>query len=209
MAEYEYGYTMWNTRDARGAFALALETGVMAAGLAAGSEIFQWRWNPTVASVICVPRLIRVTGGGIAAFTAGYGSFAIRLASGWTADGTGGNAVSLAQTQDQRKRKSGAEPQVVTVQTASGVRIATTAALGAGTKVLDTNSIATTGFGVQATAGVYLGVTDGPLWTQGTPYTYPIALNANEGFSILATIPATGTWTGSVTVEWDEFNAFM
>ena len=206
---YEFGYTMWNTRDARGAFSLALESGIMAAGLTAGSEIFQWRWNPTVANVICVPRLIRCNGGAIAAFTAGYGSFSLKSATAWSADGTGGNAVSFAQTQDQRKRKSGAEPQLPTVQTNTGVRIATTAALGAGTKTFDTNPLVVGSFGVAATAGAYLGTFDSPLWMQTSEFIYPVSFATNEGFSILATVPATGTWTFGIVIEWDEFNTFM
>ena len=191
------------TKDLLGAYSLSVVSGVMAAGLAANSEIFQFRW--TEASKLMVPRRITVSGGGITAFTAGFGKYELILARGWTVDGTGGTAILFTGADTQKKRATFA----ATVAPSNlGVRIASTAALGAGTKTLDTNAFAGQGFGVTATAGASLGGVGADLWLRDTGDEYPIVLAANEGLVVRATVPATGTWTFSVTVEWAEFSSY-
>jgi hypothetical protein len=41
------------------------------------------------------------------------------------------------------------------------------------------------------------------------PGSHPMLLAQNEGFMIRSTVPATGTWAFSVTVEWDEVPKFL
>jgi hypothetical protein len=205
-------YTFWNTHYARGSFSVAAESGVIAAGLAAGSEIFQWRWNPSVtasqgAGIICVLRKVRLAGAGILAFAAGYGSFALRNARAWTVDGTGGTAISFSQVQDQKKQNFARMVQTV-APSGTGIRIASTAALGVGTKTLDTNLFTVQGYGIPASAGATLGGTESLLFNEDNPDIYPATYQTNEGFVIVATVPATGTWTFGITVEWEEFDEY-
>src|SRR5437667_7914666 len=181
-------FTFWNTHYARGSYSLGAESGLMAAGLAAGSEIFQWRWNPSVAGVICVLRKVRIAGASVGAFAAGYGSFAVKNARAWSADGTGGTAVSFSAAQDQVKRFY-APMKASVAPTGTGIRIASTLALGAGTKTFDTNLFAVQPFGVLATAGTGLGGTESLLVIEDNDDMYPPLYQPNEGFSILATGP--------------------
>jgi hypothetical protein len=60
------------------------------------------------------------------------------------------------------------------------------------------------GFGVSATAGETLGNPATPIWQRNTADEYPVLYEQNEGFVIRATVPATGTWTFEVQVEWAE-----
>lgn len=184
----------------RGAYSLSASSGTMAAGLAANSEIFQFRW--TSSSLYALLRSVRLEAGSIAAFAAGVGIFGMRMARSWSADGTGGTAVSFG-TNDQKKRTSFA---TTAAPSALGVRIASTAALGAGTKTLDANDFAGLATGVTATAGVTLLTPGTYLWERNTGDEWPIVLAQNEGFVIRATVPATGTWTFNVDMEWNELD---
>lgn len=107
-------------------------------------------------------------------------------------------------TGDNKKRTSFG----TTLAVGSGVRYSATAALGAGTKVLDGNDCAVHTFGI-ATGLLTstLGQPGIPLWTRDTPDEYPFVFAQNEGFVIRATVPGTGTWTFGVQVEWSELTA--
>lgn len=185
---------------ARGAYSLAAPSGLMAAGLVANSEIFQFRWTDGTRKMLL--RSVRISGGGVAAFAAGEGRFMMRMARSWTADGTGGTAITFA-THDQKRRTDFA---TTLAPSAAGVRICTTAALGAGTKTLDANDVAAISFGLTATAGATLNPAGLPLWERNTHDEYPFLLEQNEGFVIRATVPATGTWTYAVSMDWAEID---
>lgn len=184
----------------RGAYSLAANSGVMAAGLAANSEIFQFRWvNNTLK---CLVRSIMCSGGGIAAFAAGFGKFEAIIRRSYTTDGSGGTAIVFS-TNNTNKRRTDFSYSALSD---TGIRIASTAALTGGTGNLDTNAFAGVGFGVTATAGATLGVVGVPIWQRNTHDEYPLLLEQNEGFVIRATVPATGTWTFEVAVEWAEID---
>lgn len=184
-----------------GSFSLGFLTGTMAAGLAAGAEIFQFRWVHATAK--CIIRSINISAGGIGAWTPGFGAFQLKFARSWTADGSGGSQILFA-TNDSKKRTD--FPTTLLTGT-GGVRISTTAALGAGTKTVDSNSLACHTFGVVNTAGWTLGAIGVPIWQRNTHDEYPIVLETNEGIVITATVPATGTWTAGVQIEWAELLA--
>ena len=96
---------------------------------------------------------------------------------------------------------------------ASGdVRIATTAALGAGTKTLEGASMA-----ALAGAGPLGTSTIGEIFAPGTILfraeagdgQHPLVFAQNEGFSIRSVaVPATGTWTAAIQIDWTEVAAF-
>jgi hypothetical protein len=113
-------------------------SGQMAAGLAAGAEIFQFRWAPGAgarkARILCVQMSAAVDTTG---FTAGAASFDMAVARAWTANGTGGTVVT--PTSNSNKLRTS---QVPSLFSAGGeIRIASTAALTAGTKTVDANPI--------------------------------------------------------------------
>lgn len=181
-------------------------TGILPAALAANSEIFQFRW--TDATRICVVNEIKISAVVSTTFFAAGVPVQIDLvkSTGWSAAGTGGTAISPAALL--KKRTSMGSSLV-----ASGdIRIATTAALGAGTKTLETLSLATL-----AAPGPITASLNGQIIAPGTMLwraevgdaQHPLCLVQNEGFSIRSVaVPATGTWTASICVDWAEVTAY-
>lgn len=181
-----------------GAYSISMTTGVMAAGLAANSEVFQFRW--TDATRLCLIRLVRFDGaGGIAAFAAGAYRFEAMIARSFSAAGTGGTAATITGNNQKRRTSMG-------TTLLGEARCATTAALTAGTKTLDSQGIGAAAGGLTATAGDKM--SPGVLFDAEEGAKYPIILAQNEGVIIRATVPATGTWTGAFTFKWMELTAY-
>lgn len=176
-------------------------TGVLPAALAANSEIFQFRFSDATRLAL-VSRVYITASVSTTAFAAGVPIQVDMVKStGWSAAGTGGTAISPAALL--KKRTSMGSSLI-----ASGdMRIATTAALGAGTKTLETLSIAAlTGQpGTSVTRFLDNVLFDADI----AAGSHPLVLAQNEGFSIRSVaVPATGTWQVSVIVEWAEVSAF-
>lgn len=204
-----------NTRAARvtqrpfdvttlGAYALSTNNGttVMAAGIAAASEIYQFRW--THASNLALLRSIRFSMGSVTAFAAGQLHVEAVWARAFTAVGTGG-ATATITGNNGKKRTSFATTGI------GEIRTATTAALGAGTKTLDTQGFGSISMSAPTTVGPI--ITNQYLWTRDTadeyPHTFSGAGSSPEGFIIRVTLQATGTWYFGVTTEWAEATLTM
>lgn len=172
-------------------FSVGGATGVIAAGLAAASEIFQFRWTSTQTRcrILCAQMSAAV---GATGFAAGAASFDMAIARVWSADGTGGATLTPSRMRSKSQNAS----------LVGTVRIATTAALGAGTKAFDTSAINNL-VGGAGTAGTPI-VYPIPLYVDWASYGVPLVLDTNEGFSIRATVPATGVWTAGIWVAWAE-----
>jgi hypothetical protein len=188
----------------RGAYALGVVSGVMAAGIGANSEILQMRWIDAT-RLMLLRSIILSVGPGTTAFAAGPMEFNATAARSWSADGTGGNAIVFSTANTNKKRTS----FPLSLFSDTGVRSASTAALGAGTKTLDTNRFAcVTSFvsSVATTAASNGQFLTGTLWQRDTSDEYPFVFAQNEGFVIRGTVPATGTWQFSAQVEWCEID---
>ncbi len=191
---------------ALGAYAYGGFTGILPAALAANSEIFQFRWAD--ATRFAVIRKIRFSAVVSTTFFAAGVPVQIDLvkSTGWTVAGTGGTAPTLAATL---KRRTSMGSSLVA---AGDMRIATTAALGAGTKTLEANSL-----GSIVAAGPITASLNGEIVAPGTILwqaevgdgEHPLVLAQNEGFSIRSVaVPGTGTWTAAVNIDWAEVTAY-
>lgn len=180
-------------------------TGILPAALAANSEIFQFRWASANVAVI---RRVKISASVSTTFFAAGVPVQIDLirSSSWTVAGTGG--TSITPGAEMRKRSTMGNSSL----NAGDMRIATTAALGAGTKTLDTYPRATL-----AAAGPITASTNGLIIPPGTVLfeanpangDYPMVLAQNEGFSVRSVaVPATGTWTAAISVEWAELASY-
>jgi hypothetical protein len=185
---------------ALGAYSLSMLSGTMAAGLAANSEIYQFRW--TDATRVCAIRSVIIDGisGSATAFTAGFGKVDMMIARSFTASGSGGTAATI--TGNNAKLRTNMGTTLV-----GDVRCASTAALGAGTKTLDTQAAGQIGLAFGTTASVQY-VTRVPIFGASPGSEMPLLLATNEGFAIRATVPATGTWQFGVTTSWVELTAY-
>lgn len=183
-----------------GAYSKGMVSGTMAAGLAAGSPVFSFRYGGTSIAVI---RSIDVTATDITtAFAVTACHLDLFIARAFTASDTGGSAGTL--TGNNAKLRTSMATTAI-----SDFRIASTATLSAGTRTLDTDPATTFTCQPQAVAGFQL---LSPTTISPSPgdngNKYPISLATNEGVVIQATVPATGTWNFTVTVTWDEYSAF-
>jgi hypothetical protein len=187
-------------------------TGILPAALAANSEIFQFRWSH--ATNLCVIGKIRISAAVSTTFFAAGVPVQIDLikSSGWSAAGTGGTSPTLGATCKTRASMASSS------SVAGDIRIATTAALGAGTKTLEASPMATILAPGPITASL-----NGQIVPPGTIMwepdmgdgEHPLVLGGlgggalSEGFSIRSVaVPATGTWTVSVSIQWAEVPAF-
>lgn len=181
-----------------GAYSICGVTGVMAAGLAANSEVFQLRY--TGPNVLLIEEVKFDGLGSIVAFAAGVISMQLFRAAGWSVDGSGGTALTL--TGDNNKLKT-SMPKSLSADTIA--RASSTAALTAGTKTLNINPLGSLQNGV-ATATGGTGIPEGALF-KPIAGQYPIALVNQEGIVIRATVPITGTWTAGFTIRLIELTA--
>ena len=186
----------------RGQYSLGTQTGLLAAGTT--GEIFQFRWTDS-ARVAAIRRIIiaAVASTPFGAAPATAPLFQARKATAWSAQGTGGFPNNLST--GEVKRRTLMPPSLV----ADGdIRFANTAALGAGTKSLESNSFAMmVGCPVSAATGPVLPPT-ALLDCEPSNLDYPLVLTANEGFVIIVTgNPGTGTMAASMQVEWMELGA--
>jgi hypothetical protein len=206
---------------ALGHYRAVLTTGTIAAGMAANGELVQMRWVD--ATRFCVVQQVTVLEfrNITTAFAAGPYEFNIIRSTAWSADGTGGGAVAVTDPQMQMR-----PPTMGASLFSTGFRLATTAALGAGTKTFDTNKMGACFGNVGSTPAIaeYFIPKGGGVTGTGGPGVdimapdasngeHPLILTSNggstsEGISIRATVPATGTWIASFLVKWCEVTAF-
>lgn len=191
---------------ALGAYAYGGFTGVLPAALAANSEIFQFRWAD--ATRFAVIRKVRISASVSTTFFAAGVPIQIDLvkAGSWSVQGTGGTGLTPAALLKRRSTMASA------ILGAGDMRIATTAALGAGTKTLETLALSSI-----AAAGPITASLNGGIIAPGTILwqaevgdgEMPLVLAQNEGFVIRSVaVPATGTWMASVNIDWTEVTAY-
>jgi hypothetical protein len=187
---------------ANGAYRFGASTGILPAALGANSEIFQFRWASGTALAV-IQRIVISASATTTFFAAGVPvEIDLVKSSGWTVAGTGGTGITPAALLRMRSTFAN------TALAAGDMRIATTAALGPGTKTLETLSLVNHVVGGPITASL-----NGTIIAPGTVFyeaeigdsAYPLVLTQNEGFSIRSVaVPATGTWRLSVNVRWAE-----
>lgn len=189
-----------------GHYRLGVFTGIIPAALTANSELFQFRW--TDATRFAVIQEVIISACVSTTFFAAGVPVQIDMvkATAWTVQGTGGTGVTPAATLKMRTSMGS------TLVASGDMRIATTAALGAGTKTLEANSLA-----ALAAPGPITASLNGQIIAPGTPIyspdvgngEHPLVLVQNEGFVIRGVaVPATGTWEMTVSVRWAEVTAY-
>jgi hypothetical protein len=181
-------------------------SGLIPAALAANSEILQFRWSD--ATRLCIINSIKISAAVSTTFFAAGVPLQISLtkATAWTAVGTGGTRPAVAATLKKRSSMGSS------LLGANDIGVATTAALGAGTKTLEA-----TPMGVVVAAGPITASLNGGIILPGTPLwdsnsadgEHPLLLVQNEGFAIRSiAVPATGTWMFAINIDWAEVTIF-
>jgi hypothetical protein len=183
-------------------FGVSAVSGIMAAGLAANSEILQFRVvDATELRKFRVLSVLFSAATDTTAFTAGAATFDMVPARAWTAAGTGGGTATL--TGNNGKFRTAQNTNIMGVS--GEIRIATTAALGAGTKTLDSQGVAALCGGASA-AGLQIVVPTDFLQEAFQTDGEPLIVSHQEGFVIRASVPATGTWKWAASILWAELS---
>lgn len=188
-----------------GWYSLAAQTGALT-GVSGGSAnpIFAFRYAPG-GNNICLVRRVTIQSNTTTAFTAAQAlDYQMVVARTFTASDTGGTAItpSAAGQVNTGKHKTSFGTSGVT-----DVRIATTAALGTGTRTLDSSAIGqVVGWSSAAGTGILTPMT---LFSHDS-FDHPLVLtNGGEGFEIspITAMGATGVVKVYITVEWVEMVA--
>lgn len=182
-----------------GHFAIATMTGLMAAGIATGAQVFQVRWvDPTGKFFLLKRFFIQCsTATGFAATTVGA-PLELIIGHGASANGTGGGTV--APNSISNRMRQGMNTSAFA--SAGEIRIATTAALGAATgQALEPAAIASCMGADNRT------LVSTPIMTlfDASAGNHPLFLNSGDTLVVRTVSPAaTGTWFMSATMEWVE-----
>jgi hypothetical protein len=186
-----------------GAYAMSLASDVMSAGLAAGAEVFHFRW--TDADYLAIVERVRIWAGGVVGFTAGFCKFDLSVARGWSALGASAGANPTLGSDAAKLRTSFQTTRIES----DAIEISKTVALNAGTKNLDAVAVGSGGGSTRgsSSAGDKLVVPSAELF-RADGRRNPLVLRANEGVVIRATVPASGTWKFGVDIEWAEVTAY-
>lgn len=170
------------------------QSGLLTAVVANGA-VFSFR------NLSANPIIIRRVGVGYlcsTAFTAAQKvDFSLMVVRAFTASDSGGTAIALTGNNTKHRTSLGTPTSV-------DMRIATTAALTAGTKTLDTNTVGIVGAWVPA-AGTIINTAQDNLLSHSAG-DHPIVLAQNEGINIqnLTLMGATGVGTLYVNIEFAE-----
>lgn len=166
-------------------------------GVAAAGAVFSFR--NTGANLLMVRR-VQLDFGVTTAFTTAQAlAYSMFLASGFSASDTGGTAL---YTAGQNKHRSG----MTNITSAPDIRVASTAALGAGTRTLNTAAM---GAVVGAATAVGAAMSPALLFSHDAS-DYPLLIAQNEGFVITNDIAmgSTGVIRLQATVEFAEVLAY-
>lgn len=184
------------SKNSLGSYRMNMESGAIAATLAAASPLFSFRYAGANLAILNFVRVSVVISTAIT--TAVPMSLEAVAARGFTASDTGGTSATLTANNGKDRTSDGT--------TAIGdLRIASTAALGAGTRVLDAQGFA----GVNYGSGTAVGSTALPivdLYNQDSDTKHAVIFANNEGFIIRNPDagPATGAFKLMVSLGWIE-----
>lgn len=191
-----------------GHYQVAVATGAIGAGAGADSELVQFRW--TDVTRLALIQRVWVTGmRATTAFAAGTIDLKLTRATAWSVAGTGGGVVTITDPEAELRTEA-MGPTLV-----QEIRVATTAALGAGTKTLDTGNMGQilshssggVGSATPIIGSIYLPTLE--LFSANVgDGEHPLVLDDNEGFVVRATVPATGVWNLGIGIRWCEVQYF-
>jgi len=178
-----------------GCFQIASKSGIMVAGVSANSPIYSFCW--TSATLNALIRRVRLQAWSLGTgFTAGIAVFDMFVCRSWTVADTGGTTDTL--TTDNGNLRTAMPATAL-----SELRHSATATLTAGTRTKDIQPVDTISYGVTTAANTLFSASVTKLFER-IGAEHPLVCVANEGFTIQASVPATGTWGWSIITEWDE-----
>jgi hypothetical protein len=181
-----------------GSYRISHLSGTMAAGLAANSEILQYRWTDATRLASIHSVTLDGLSGSATAFAAGFGKVDMFVARSWTVAGGGGTPLTVTTNNGKMRTSHG-------TTLVGEIRASVTAACTAGTKTLDTQAVGQISLSFGTVVSVQYANQVSLFDDNGV---HPLILAQNEGFVLRATVPATGTWQFGATIVWSEIAAY-
>lgn len=184
--------------EVSGWFSIGAQSGNLTTAAAAGA-IFSLR---QIAATLLIVRRVGIGFLLTTAFTTAQRvDYGLIVARAFTASDTGGTAIAMTGSNGKMRTS-------LAVPTSVDVRIATTAALTAGTKSLDANHLAQQAAWAGA-VGTVLAPSQNNLLSHDTG-DYPLVLAQNEGFNIqnITLMGAAGVGIAYVNTEFAEASAY-
>lgn len=183
-------------------------SGTIAAALAANSEVFQWRW-PDASNLGLLYKVQVSAGANAAATAAAITGFRLTAARSWTVAGSGGTRLTMTGNNAKLRTSMG-------TTLTNDIGIASTGALTAGTKTLDSTDLGVVSIGILTGAitvqisGNILNAGDGILLDADGEGFHPFVAAQNEGVVVRSGVifPAGMTWQLGVHCVWAEAAAF-
>jgi len=188
---------------ALGYYSACAISGTIAAGLASNADIFQMRWTDGTRFAVVYRLILDGLSGSSTAFTAGFASVRAFFSRAWSADGSGGTALTLTGNNQKLRTSMGTTLM-------GAIRASSTAALTAGTKTNDSQPIGQFTFTIGTTASVIY-ANQIVLLDEEDVGSQPAILSGTgggEGLTVQATVPATGTWQFGITARWAEVTQY-
>lgn len=188
-----------------GAYQYAITSGALTV-VAAGGLVFSWRWNPSVTTNLCMIRRVEIGFATTTAFTAAQSlQYSMQIARAFTVVDSGGTSGAFTQANTGKMRTSMPTSQMAAA--GSNIQIATTGAMSAGTRTLDTQPMAFMNGAVPASTAIATVPMQAIYQHQAGDY--PLILAFQEGFIInnVQTMGAAGVGNLTVNVEWMELSA--
>lgn len=186
---------------AGGAYRIALKTGAVAAGVAAAAPLFAIQWTDTQTRMVIQSLNLNVV------VTTAYGTaqtlaFSLFAARAFTVADSGGTAITTTQTLDQALDRNMGQSRLFAGN--GDMRIATTAAITAGTRTLDDQPMYTWVSGLSAT--LTQATQNYPIEFGILDATNPMTLRQNDGLVITndVLLGATGVIVVYLAIEWTE-----
>jgi hypothetical protein len=190
-----------------GVYGEAAQSGAITATMASGATVFSMRW--TDSTRLCLIRRVSVVGIVLTTITTAVRSdLQLFVARSFTSSDSAGTAVVPSSSENKLRTSFGG-----TLFATGNIRVASTAAVTAGTRTLDTNPIGRVlGFYATAAGSYVFGQGGGYayLWDRTQLGLHPLVLAQNEGIVVTSSAagPATGTFTLGFQVEWLETAAY-
>lgn len=182
-----------------GHYRVAASTGALT-GVAAAGAIFSARWSPGSTNSYALLKRVQIASIITTAFTTAQAiDFDIVTDRAFTAADTGGTPITPILGNSQKNRSS-----IMNTSQMTDMRIATTGALGAGTKTADASAMGITCHPNNNSIGSGSALID--LYKEDVQAAHPVMFGNNEGFNIrmVTAMGAVGVIKVYVVVEWAE-----
>lgn len=189
--------------DVLGSYRVTTTSGLVAAGFGGPKDCWSFR---TGASNYSIVRKVTVAMWDVTTgFAVGLGRFDLFVGRSFSGSFTSNGTAATISGNNGKKKTAQATTSIAQIYTLA----TSTSGIVGSTHTKDTQPLASVAFQVIATVNQVLLPTVELVNFSYDNAVWPLVLAPNEGLVLQATVPATGTWTFTVSIEWEEMSATL